>query len=107
MQPFSACIVDGHHGRYLPQVWADRYGEQAILLANVDAESVEDLTHGPDYWQWIDAEYDEAWTSILDSYCHSVWTKDGFDRYYLMLGESGDLYEVNETWLDENRDEMF
>jgi hypothetical protein len=83
------------------------YGEQAALLANVDREDVETLLKGPDYWEFLDAEYEEAWSSVLDSYCHILWTKQGFNRCYLMAGECGDLFGVNETWLDENREEHF
>lgn len=81
------CIVDGHHGIYVPQVWCERYGEQAIKSAGVAAVDVEDLLMGPEcevYW--------EAWDSILNDYCHVV---DGVKHF---LSQDGDLFEVPETY---------
>ena len=107
MDATCTLILGGHYGRYLPQVWAERYGEQAAMLACVDQEDVQTLLKGPDHWEAIPEEYDEAWCSVLDSYCHSVWTKEGFDRYYYYLfpGYCGDLFEVNQLWFDQYRDD--
>jgi hypothetical protein len=80
------CIVDGHFGVYVPQVWAQRYGEAALLSAGVDHEDLETLEKGPDsepYW--------EAWWSVLDNYCHEV---QGVKHY---LHQDGDLFEYPET----------
>jgi len=81
------CIIDGHHGIYVPQVWAERYGLQAVASAGVNASDVEDLAMGPEcecYW--------EAWESILNTYCHNV---DGVNHY---LSQDGDLFEFPETY---------
>lgn len=81
------CIIDGHHGVYVPQVWAERYGAQAAKTAGVDPFDVSRLLFGPEcngYW--------EAWESILDSYCHEV---DGVKHH---LSQDGDLFEIPDTW---------
>lgn len=81
------CIVDGHHGIYVPQVWAERFGLQAAQTAGVDPFDVSRLLNGPesdDYW--------ESWDSILNDYCHTV---DGVKHH---LTQDGDLFEIPETY---------
>lgn len=81
------CIVDGHHGIYVPQVWAERYGAAAVESAGVNATDVSDLSMGPEcecYW--------DAWDSILSDYCHEV---AGVKHY---LSQDGDLFEFPETY---------
>jgi hypothetical protein len=90
----SVCIVDGHHGIYVPQVWAERYGTQAAESAGVRADDVSTLILGPD----VD-DYWESWERVLNYYCHEV---DGV-KHYLIQDE--DLFEYPETcafagWLD-------
>lgn len=79
-------IVDGHHGIYVPQVWALRYGEQ-VLSAGVAREDYEVLLVGPDH-----ASYWDAWSDVLDSYCHVV----NGTKYYLYQSE--DLWEYQEGY---------
>ena len=81
------CIVDGHHGIYVPQVWAERYGAAAVESAGVNATDVSDLSMGPEC-----AAYWEAWESILNDYCHEV---AGVKHY---LTQDGDLFEFPETY---------
>lgn len=92
------CIVDGHHGIYVPQIWAQRYGAQAVESAHVSAANIPILLAGPDkgepYW-W-------AWECVLTNYCHEV---DGVS-HRLEQGECGDLFECpndanyDESWED-------
>lgn len=87
------CIVDGHFGIYVPQVWAERYGVQAAQSAGCDPFDVSRLLFGPDcegYW--------ECWESILNDYCHTV----GGVKHFLT--QDGDLFEVPETY--ENREDF-
>jgi hypothetical protein len=81
------CIIDGAHGIYIPQVWAKRYGVQAVISANVDEEDVRILLSGPDeefYW--------ESWESVLDDYSHEV---NGVKHY---IYQQDDLFEYPETY---------
>lgn len=81
------CIVDGHHGIYVPQVWAERYGSQAVESACITADQLHDLSMGPEcacYW--------DAWEQVVNNYCHTV---DGIDHY---LWQDGDLFEYPETY---------
>jgi hypothetical protein len=52
------CIVDGHHGIYVPQQFAKRFQEQAGL----DGDDLAILLDGPDnkhYW--------DVWGDVLDN----------------------------------------
>lgn len=80
------CIVDGHFGIYVPQVWAERYGVQAAETAGVRAGHVMTLFLGPD----VD-DYWESWECVLNDYCHEV---DGIKHYLI---QDGDLFEYPET----------
>lgn len=82
-----ACIVDGGFGIYVPQVWAERYGELAVISAHVDKEDVDILLSGPDH-----KDYDEAWENVLNNYSHEV---QGIKHY---LYQDGDLFEYPETY---------
>lgn len=90
------CIVDGHHGIYVPQVWAERYGLAAAQSAGVSGLSVIALRAGPDH-----PRYWEAWDSVLNDYCHE--TKS--ETYYLY--QDGDLYEVSQTEIGALGDEIW
>lgn len=87
------CIVDGAHGVYVPMVWAERYGSQAVKSAGVSAENVTILLFGPDNdlrgWNEI---YWEAWESVLNSYSHEV---DGVKHHLI---QDGDLFEFPESY---------
>jgi len=81
------CIVDGLHGIYVPQVWAERYGSAAVESAGVRAVDVELLLGGPDapnYW--------DVWDWVLSDYCHEV---AGVKHY---LAQDSDLFEFPETY---------
>ena len=84
-----ACIIDGRHGIYLPQIWAELYGSSAVEAAGVKAGDVTTLLLGPtddsycDYW--------ESWERVLNDYNHEV---DGIHHYLI---QEGDLFEYPET----------
>lgn len=82
-------IVDSHHGIYVPQVWAQRYGTQAIESANVDEEDVEELLENPYEVEW----YWETWDRVMNDYSHEV---DGIKHYITQI--DGDLFEYPETY---------
>jgi hypothetical protein len=82
-------IVDSHHGVYVPQVWAQRYGSQAIESANVDEEDVNEILGDP----YENEFYWEAWEQILNDYCHEV---DGIKHYIDQI--EGALFEYPETY---------
>jgi hypothetical protein len=82
-------IVDSQHGVYVPQVWAQRYGSQAIESANVDEEDVNEILKDP----YENEFYWEAWERILNDYCHVV---DGIKHYIDQI--EGDLFEYPETY---------
>jgi hypothetical protein len=90
------CIVDGHHGVYVPQVWAESYGSAAIESASVSAEHVTTLLAGPDH-----ADYWESWDRVLESYQHETEN----ETYYLW--QDGDLFEISQTEIDEMGDEIW
>lgn len=81
------CIIDGAHGIYVPQIWAERYGLQAAKSAGVNPFDVSSLLTGPDC-----ADYWDSWDSVLNDYCHTV---NGVRHY---LTQDGDLFEVPETY---------
>ena len=88
-QPLTepVCIVDGHHGVYVPQIWAQRYGDSAVQSAGVLIADISVLIKGPDsdlYW--------EAWDNVLNNYCHEV---SGVKHY---IQQDGDLFEYPETF---------
>lgn len=80
------CIVDGHHGIYVPQVWAERYGDY-LETCRVSQEDVVILLQGPDH-----SDYWEAWQDVLNDYCHEV---NNVKHY---LSQDGDLFEYPETY---------
>ena len=71
------CIVDGHHGKYVPMVYANNYpscmdgSERDILLAGPEHEN---------YW--------DVWSDIQGSEC---WTGD------IWQGESGDVFIISDS----------
>ena len=71
------CIVDGHHGQYVPMVYANNYpscmdgSERDILLAGPEHEN---------YW--------DVWSDIQGSEC---WTGD------IWQGESGDVFIISDS----------
>lgn len=87
------CIVDGHHGVYVPNVWAERYGREASRLAGVNRDDVAVLLYGPDhdfYW--------ESWDQVLSDYEHVTAEMRG-SRLVIQvyrLWQDGDLFEYNQ-----------
>ena len=71
------CVVDGHHGQYVPKFFAENYSscmdgsERDTLLAGPDH---------PDYW--------DVWSDIQGSEC---WDGD------IWQGESGDIFILSDS----------
>ena len=71
------CVVDGHHGQYVPMVFAKNYpscmdgSERDTLLAG---------PYHPDYW--------DVWSDIQGSEC---WDGD------IWQGESGDVFIISDS----------
>lgn len=80
-----ALLLNDAHGVYIPQLWAQAYGEESILSAEVRAEDVATVLEGPDHeWYW------EAWNDILNNYKHVV------KGTAYLLHQDGDLWEYPE-----------
>lgn len=75
------CIVDSHHGVYVPQIFARNFSIKDP--DDVDSENLKRLYNGPE-----DEYYWEAWESILDLCLITIEGKD----YY--LHQDGDLFAV-------------
>ena len=79
-------LVDGHHGQYVPMVFAQRYGDSGFHFPDKDVEwgdEMEILLKGsehPDYW--------EVWSYVLDNAVFENWG-------CLVQSESGDLFLTN------------
>ena len=72
-------LIDGHHGVYIPKLFADMFPEHMF------SEEREILKSGPD-----DETYCQIWEDVLDrEFIHPV------------LGE-GDLYEDGDLWFIPN-----
>ena len=75
-------ILDGHHGIYIPQIFAEQYPEWVKY-----DEDMEVLKAGPDH-----PEYWEAWDSVLGS---------EYEGQFLITGEGGnDLFICSPSILD-------
>lgn len=68
------CVIDGHHGTYVPQVFAEIFPQ-----ANCSNNYWSILKDGPD-----NEDYWDAWIHVSEN-----WTHEG---YILHLGESGDVF---------------
>ena len=94
------CIVDGHHGVYVPQVFAER--NRSWREANephwvFDLVDEEILLSGLGKTEEDFGTYWESWNCVLDNATHS------HDKSLsLYLGESGDLFEAMESDFDED-----
>ena len=88
-----ACVVDGHHGIYVPQVWAERYGREAVRLASVKADDVAVLLYGPDH-----DDYEESWDNVLSDYehVHAEMRGSRLTIQIYRLWQDGDLFEYNQ-----------
>ncbi len=75
------CLVDSHHGVYLPQVFVEQFSIKEPDA--VDEEALAVLKEGPDnelYW--------EAWDAILGCCLVTIGDRD----YY--LHQDGDLFAI-------------
>lgn len=82
------CIVDGAHGIYVPQAFA----EQSIGWHGIDPEDLAILRAGPDH-----ADYWEAWDVVLAT----AFYKDS-DGCVWMLFQDGDLFAIRDDHEFEN-----
>ena len=71
------CIVDGHHGQYTPQVFAERFPEW------LDDEEQEILLSGPEH---------ELYWDVWDEVSYKEYAEES-----LYLGESGDLFIISDS----------
>jgi len=73
-------LVDGHHGVYVPQVFAESIDLKKF--SGIRAEDLQTVLAGPDTeWYW------DAWTGILDN---AVWVDHMGHRW--LLHQDGDLW---------------
>ena len=86
-------LVDGVHGIYVPQSFAERYADS---WENIMPEDIATLLEGPDH-----AEYWEAWDSVLDM----AQRMDGDYRY--TLHQDGDLFAVCDARISLHQYQMF
>lgn len=89
MEHYPTLLVDSHHGRYLPQVFAEQFNNLMWGMEDFDPD-YQTVLKGPDeefYW--------ECWDAILSkaNFVHPV-TKV---KYVLHSGECGDLFMVKEN----------
>ena len=82
MTPTPILLVDGHHGIYVPQVFAKRFDRSVLEdISHIDHET---LLSGPDA-----DEYWDAWAEVLA--LTFIRDKQG-NRYYLY--QDSDLWAV-------------
>ena len=76
------CIVDGHHGQYTPQVFAELFPDW------LDDDEKDILLSGPEhphYWDvWSDIQGRECWDG-------DIWQGD------IWQGESGDIFILSDS----------
>ena len=81
------CVVDGHFGIYVPQVFAERFGS-ALRGSTLNREEkkacIQSLKNGPD-----DPDYWESWSQITSFCCLEDSLGEIFE---IVLGESGDVF---------------
>lgn len=86
------CVVDGHHGIYLPQIAVDIFRDLWVTPSPEDiAEDITEIDKGPDsefYW--------DAWSNLLNlPVCVNG------KSYLLWQGECGDLFLAPEDGADD------
>lgn len=89
MEQYPTLLVDGHHGQYVPQVFAEQYNNLMWGMEDFDPD-YQTVLKGPDeefYW--------ECWEAVLNkaNFVHPI-TKV---KYVLSPGEDGDLFMVKEN----------
>lgn len=79
----SACIVDGHHGIYVPQLFCQRYE----IAGDISREDWGICLAGPDH-----ENYWEAWDEILS--CWRAEETDGMGNVFeVFLQHDQDLFQ--------------
>lgn len=79
------CIIDNHHGVYIPQIFAQRYRDSIENIEQV-VEDVIILEQGPEH-----EEYWQAWENVLDNAILK-----GTDGKEYRLYQDSDLFIVAE-----------
>lgn len=88
-------LVDGHHGVYVPQVFAETV--DMTLFTGIDPEDLQTIQAGPESeWYW------DAWTSILDR-AHRV--DQSGNHWYLYQNQ--DLWLFSPDLMSEQEKESF
>ena len=88
-------LVDGHHGVYVPQVFAETVDLK--LFAGISDEDIQTVLAGPDAeWYW------DAWTGILDR----AEYRDSDGNLWL-LHQNGDLWLYSPDLMSETELEDF
>lgn len=86
MDYYPTLLVDGHHGQYVPQVFAEQFSNRTWGIEDFDPD-YQTVLKGPDaefYWECWDAVMDKAF------YIHPVTS----EKYVLFPGDAGDLFMV-------------
>lgn len=78
-------LVDGHHGVYTPQIFAEQYLGEGTEWCGFNEEDLSILLNGPD-----DERYWDAWDNVLNT--ASIVVND--HHFLLRVGENGDLFAV-------------
>jgi hypothetical protein len=86
---YPECLIDNHHGLYIPQIYAKRFAE---FTKGVSKETLDDLLAGPESETYFD-----SWSDVLDNGT-LVSNIDG-KEYRLIIGEgAGDVFIVPSEW---------
>ena len=88
-------LVDGHHGVFVPMVFAQRFGDSGFHFPDKDVvwgDEMEILLKGPEH-----TDYWDVWQYVLDNAVFEDWG-------CLMQGESGDLFLININQEESNDD---
>lgn len=81
----AICVVNGANGRFVPKVFAERYGE--AIEREFSGEDLAILLAGPEYPDYD--EYIETWIEILDN----LEIEDPTGNVWEFLqGENGDIF---------------
>lgn len=85
--PKVECLIENHHGIYIPQVFAKRHHRETD---GVSAEDWQSLLAGPE-----DDAYEWAWDNALNN---AILTSESGDKYRIDLSEQGDVFIVPIDW---------
>jgi len=91
-------LIDGHHGVYIPQIFASNF---PTTDWGVTEEQADILLRGPDLEENAE-EYWDAWDRVLNNAeWHSGNGEGESEKFVLYPGECGDLFMVKAADLTE------